>query len=70
MKMNSRDDDRYAEAHIHRLIREMEDLRDGNDKGIWCDNGASYSPLHSSLYSQSEITTESITPHQGYIKRP
>ena len=32
MKINSRDDNLDAEAHIFRLIREMEDLRDGKGK--------------------------------------
>ena len=70
MKMNSRDDDLDAKAHIRRLIRDMEDLLNGKDKGIWRDNGASSSPLHSSLYSQSSTATEAINPHKGYSERP
>ena len=70
MKMNARDDDLDVEAHICRMIREMEDLRNGKGKGIWRENGASYSPLPSSLYSHSEIVTDAVTPHPGYSGRP
>ena len=70
MKMNSRDDDLDVEAHIRRMIREMEDLRDGKGKGIWRKNGASSSPLPSSLYSHSAIATDAVTPHPRYSRRP
>ena len=63
MKTNSRYDDLDAEAHIFRLIREMEDLCDGKGKGIWHKNGASSLPLPSSLYSHSAIVTDAVTPH-------
>ena len=67
--MNSSNDDLNAEAHIFRLIREIEDLRDRKGKGIWHENGASSSPLTSPLYSHSVIATDTVTPHPGYIGR-
>ena len=70
MKMNSRDDDLYAEAQIRRLLREMKDLCDGKGKGIWREDGASSSPLPSSLYSHSAIATDAVTPHPRYSRRP
>ena len=70
MKMNSLNYDLDAEAHIHRLIMEMEDLRDGKGKWIWRENDASSSLLPSLLYSHSEIATDAVTPHPGYIGRP
>ena len=69
MKMNSGHNDIDAEAHIRRLIREMEELHDEKNKWITRNNGASYSLLHSSLYSKSKIATDAITPHQGYSER-
>ena len=69
-KKYSRDDDLDAEAHICRLIRGTEDLRDGKGKGTWHKNGASSSPLPSPLYSHSEIAMDAVTYHPGYRERP
>ena len=70
MKKDSRDDNLDAEAHIPRLIRDMEDLHNRKGKEIWRDNRASSSLLPSSLYSHSVIATDAVTPYLGYIGRP
>ena len=70
MKMNSRNDDLDAEAHIRHLIREIEALRNGKGKVIWRENGASSSTLPLLLYSHSVIATDAVTPHLGYSGRP
>ena len=61
MKKDSRDDDLDAEAHIRRLIRDMEDFRDGKGMGIWRKSGASSSLLPSSLYLHSAIAPDAVT---------
>ena len=61
MKKDSRDDDLDAEAHICRLIRDMEEFSDVKGMGIWRESGASSSLLPSSLYSHSAITPDTVT---------
>ena len=61
MKKDSCDDDLDAEAHIRRLIRDMEDFRDGKGTGIWRKSGDSSSLMPSLLYSHSTIAPDTVT---------
>ena len=61
MKKDSCDDDLDVEAHICRLIRDMEDFRDGKGTGIWRKSGDSSSLLPSLLYLYSVIAPDDVT---------
>ena len=61
MKKYSRDDDLDAEAHICRLIRDMEDFCNGKGMDIWRESGVSSSLFPSLLYLNSTIAPDAVT---------